>query len=37
MQLPFGDAEDLGQRTKTRREIFLDEMSRWFRGNDCLR
>lgn len=26
MQLAFGDAEDLGQRKRTRREIFLAEM-----------
>ena len=26
MQLTFGDAEDLGQRKRTRREVFLAEM-----------
>ena len=26
MQLTFGDAEGLGQRKQTRREIFLGEM-----------
>ena len=26
MQLSFGDAEDLGQRKRTRREVFLAEM-----------
>ena len=26
MQLTFGDAEDLGQRKQTRREVFLGEM-----------
>ena len=26
MQLTFGDAEDLGQRKRTRRELFLEEM-----------
>ncbi len=26
MQLTFGDAEGLGQRKKTRRELFLNEM-----------
>jgi len=26
MQLTFGDAEDLGQRKQTRREVFLAEM-----------
>ena len=26
MQLTFGDAEGLGQRKRTRREVFLDEM-----------
>jgi IS5 family transposase len=26
MQLPFGDAEGLGKRKQTRREIFLGEM-----------
>jgi hypothetical protein len=26
MQLTFGDAEDLGQRKQTRRELFLAEM-----------
>ena len=26
MQLTFGDAEDLGQRKRTRREVFLTEM-----------
>ncbi|MFO1516916.1 MAG: IS5 family transposase [Lysobacterales bacterium] len=26
MQLTFGDAEDLGQRKQTRREVFLEEM-----------
>ena len=26
MQLTFGDAEGLGQRKRTRREIFLAEM-----------
>lgn len=26
MQLTFGDAEGLGQRNRTRREVFLDEM-----------
>ncbi|MFZ5656327.1 MAG: IS5/IS1182 family transposase, partial [Pseudomonadota bacterium] len=28
MQLTFGDAEDLGQRKRTRREAFLAEMDR---------
>ena len=28
MQLTFGDAEDLGQRKRTRREVFLAEMVR---------
>ena len=27
MQLTFGDAEDLGQRKRTRREVFLAEMN----------
>lgn len=26
VQLTFGDAEDLGQRKRTRRELFLEEM-----------
>ena len=26
MQLSFGDAEDLGSRKRTRREVFLTEM-----------
>ena len=26
MQLSFGDAEDLGGRKRTRREVFLAEM-----------
>ena len=26
MQLTFGDAEDIGQRKRTRREVFLSEM-----------
>ncbi|KOR39291.1 transposase, partial [Xanthomonas oryzae] len=28
MQLTFGDAEGLGKRKQTRREIFLAEMER---------
>jgi IS5 family transposase len=28
MQLTFGDAEGMGKRKKTRREIFLAEMER---------
>lgn len=28
MQLTFGDAEDLGQREQTRRELFLAQMDR---------
>ncbi|OLK88438.1 transposase, partial [Xanthomonas oryzae pv. oryzae] len=28
MQLTFGDAEGLGKRKQTRREIFLAEMDR---------
>ncbi|KGE52328.1 transposase [Xanthomonas axonopodis pv. vasculorum] len=36
MQLTFGDAEGLGKRKQTRREIFLAEMEQPFRGSNCL-
>ena len=33
MQLTFGDAEEMGKRKRTRREIFLNDISsRWRRG-----
>ncbi len=35
MQLTFGDAEGLGKRKQTRREIFLARWCRSFRGSNC--